>query len=1095
MNENTKPQEGGKVLPVLDVNLELKKVGTPPPLPPIQEKRDSMSSKISSRHIAGNHVYNTSNKLVSCQTLASSFQSLVYMEPAATTPNGKLQTQFNRRGSLVGVSEEGNSIWDCADLGDIEGIRRLINLRVDPDIKDKYHVTPLMHAARSGHIDLIKLLIEDHKVDIHSIDARGANAFIHCCYGGEVDVAKALLNAKAKVNSQNCVGDTALVISTEYNHLRMVEFLLDCKADVNIRGSRGLLPVDIAREQKETLKIFRIFAQYQPAGAIRAIVSGGNKEEAEILLSNTLKQINVSAEDITQKANVMWARERVTILGGERWKSSMARRVFYEKLFDHKLTTRDDSRADISVTDCRIHFDIKSKKSGGEGSDYGLAVGAAIFQMIDRRMRKGELKTAVLSSQEMKSEGSKTSMVAKDSVGMSSSRETCDVSWSEPTESWVVTSGDISSPDSKAGNTLITNPLRGIDKDSLFNGLMDTVVRASVWDCSGGMETSTMFSTLMMNYSSVFLIVFSLKEWVTNGSKVKNYLRNSLRQIKQFSQQRKFAIVGVNLEEMERRQGSIITRKFQKDKHRSMMDKKITEIDHEVLELVTSVGPELATEAGGMLFCSLPHVARSNFFSLRMSGTDPTCDQRWISLKKSIFEAVKAIRDKGCPIPVRWIEIWNRLGTVQTEKNTFSVRGTDVSMSSTKGFSSRNSGSEKSATIGTKSGTGPKVSPILSVSKINRFCLQLGVPEFRIGQMLRRFHHLGLLFYVDETIALSKFAVLNPDWIWKILARIQDYRNEAKISGIKLIEGQIRLRTKGVLDPEVWEYIWPAERIKIRQTYIKELMSHLSILYPVSHPRTPEAEMKYLVLPMVPEYIKKLKKNRADSIPTNTEKFSIEFNCPVPHAVFLNLACELLGNIVVYEPDYDTSNQLFSRHTVKFQCKKLNVTMKLAKDVKVDTRSASSRSLHGSFFMHTVFVEIREKENCSRFFQEAKIALDNMAIWPYRGMHHDCYIWTKDGKQNPIRILEGSITPSTGKMHDITHWFTPTAVSRPRSQNDSRHDSPVHPKQISKLDLMSIQPSSYSPLHCPTIRSGSGSVSSKQSHRRQNAQFLQSEAD
>ncbi|KAL4785637.1 ankyrin repeat-containing domain protein [Aspergillus varians] len=62
--------------------------------------------------------------------------------------------------------------------------------------------TVLMCAARNGHIDTVRLLL-DHHADIHKCDRSGATALFWACLGGHSETAKLLLNKGAHINASN----------------------------------------------------------------------------------------------------------------------------------------------------------------------------------------------------------------------------------------------------------------------------------------------------------------------------------------------------------------------------------------------------------------------------------------------------------------------------------------------------------------------------------------------------------------------------------------------------------------------------------------------------------------------------------------------------------------------------------------------------------------------------------------------------------------------------------------------------------------------------------------------------------------------------
>ena len=59
--------------------------------------------------------------------------------------------------------------------GQIRGINP--STKADVNAMHDTHVTPLMYAAASGHIDAMKLLLDVGKVDVNELHTNGGSAF------------------------------------------------------------------------------------------------------------------------------------------------------------------------------------------------------------------------------------------------------------------------------------------------------------------------------------------------------------------------------------------------------------------------------------------------------------------------------------------------------------------------------------------------------------------------------------------------------------------------------------------------------------------------------------------------------------------------------------------------------------------------------------------------------------------------------------------------------------------------------------------------------------------------------------------------------
>jgi len=104
-------------------------------------------------------------------------------------------------------------------------VQRLIEKGAKVDARNNHNITPLIQAARLGHLEVVKI-------------------FVH--HG-------------ADVNAASKKGWTSLMWSGEQGHVEVVRFLLQSGADKSLKNNRGKTAVEIAeaRGQQEVVKILR----------------------------------------------------------------------------------------------------------------------------------------------------------------------------------------------------------------------------------------------------------------------------------------------------------------------------------------------------------------------------------------------------------------------------------------------------------------------------------------------------------------------------------------------------------------------------------------------------------------------------------------------------------------------------------------------------------------------------------------------------------------------------------------------------------------------------------------------------------------------
>ena len=173
----------------------------------------------------------------------------------------------------------------AAIAGAVDAARSAIAQGADVDTRDRRrdtrNKTPLMLAAREGHVDMVNLLLSagtnpnlddlaGREVpfflpDYHSVDSLneygyqvGRTALMLAVEAGHRDVVEALLAAKPDLNQQDGLNLTALMIACEKGHLDIVQRLLAEGADINV-NTKGMSALNISiKEKHEAIATFLI---------------------------------------------------------------------------------------------------------------------------------------------------------------------------------------------------------------------------------------------------------------------------------------------------------------------------------------------------------------------------------------------------------------------------------------------------------------------------------------------------------------------------------------------------------------------------------------------------------------------------------------------------------------------------------------------------------------------------------------------------------------------------------------------------------------------------------------------------------------------
>ncbi|XP_046569725.1 ankyrin repeat and KH domain-containing protein mask-like isoform X2 [Haliotis rubra] len=171
----------------------------------------------------------------------------------------------------------------CLD-GNMAEVKRVLDLgQVDINCRGEWSWTPVMWAARSGHRDVVELLLS-RGADV-SLEDGGGNSILHwACEGGDVGTMEFLLSLNVvDVNCRGGSNTTPVMAAVDEGHRDMVELLLSRGADVSLVDEDG----------NNTLHL----ACY-----------GGDQGTVELILSQNVLDVNCRGE--RNMTPVMMAAER-----------------------------------------------------------------------------------------------------------------------------------------------------------------------------------------------------------------------------------------------------------------------------------------------------------------------------------------------------------------------------------------------------------------------------------------------------------------------------------------------------------------------------------------------------------------------------------------------------------------------------------------------------------------------------------------------------------------------------------------------------------------------------------------------------------------
>ena len=151
-------------------------------------------------------------------------------------------------------------LMTAADSGHVEVVRLLLaRTRPDVNAKDYDGSTALHFAARRGKTEAARLLIEAG-ADVNATDNHGRTALMYAAMNGYRPSTALLLGRRATVDAKDRAGNTALLLATRYaGEPQVIAALLQGGADASVKDAKGRSAVDIAlsRENRAAAAVLR----------------------------------------------------------------------------------------------------------------------------------------------------------------------------------------------------------------------------------------------------------------------------------------------------------------------------------------------------------------------------------------------------------------------------------------------------------------------------------------------------------------------------------------------------------------------------------------------------------------------------------------------------------------------------------------------------------------------------------------------------------------------------------------------------------------------------------------------------------------------
>ncbi|XP_017834903.1 ankyrin repeat domain-containing protein 39 [Drosophila busckii] len=125
-------------------------------------------------------------------------------------------------------------IWNAAIYNEVERVRDFIK-KGQAMARDDCNYTALHYAARNGHEEICKVLLQEGKVDVNAVTKAGATALHRAAMMGHLNIVK-LLAQQPQVNLllQDECGQSVLHRAALRGHLDVCRFLLEQQPELKL---------------------------------------------------------------------------------------------------------------------------------------------------------------------------------------------------------------------------------------------------------------------------------------------------------------------------------------------------------------------------------------------------------------------------------------------------------------------------------------------------------------------------------------------------------------------------------------------------------------------------------------------------------------------------------------------------------------------------------------------------------------------------------------------------------------------------------------------------------------------------------------------
>jgi uncharacterized protein len=296
-------------------------------------------------------------------------------------------------------------LMTAARAGNADAVKILLDHGADVNAREKYKgQTALMWAAAERHPAVVKVLLEhgaDWKVlsfdretkmpklsaasSVSPIARGGFTAFLFAAREGDIESAKAMLDAGVDINQADIDGTNALVVSLMNKHYGFAKFLLDRGANPNLADVKGRTAlyavIDIRNEDYSALPNRKEDDPLPSIEVVKALLEHGANTNAQ-LTHNLPGRSGMDSGDTTLDEGT------TPLMRAARAGDAEVMRMLLAKGADPKLTTKEGNT--FLMFAAGIGYRDKNTKGTEAEALEGLKVAVATGLDINQGNTRGE---------------------------------------------------------------------------------------------------------------------------------------------------------------------------------------------------------------------------------------------------------------------------------------------------------------------------------------------------------------------------------------------------------------------------------------------------------------------------------------------------------------------------------------------------------------------------------------------------------------------------------------------------------------------------------------------------------------------------------